>query len=194
MRSSTEMMLEAALPARRATAALVVALALAAGCGGASADASEPAEAPAPSLTTGGPPVQFSFDALDGKPFSTESLAGRVSVIGFVTTYDDPALAQIRFLTALARRHTPRLNVALLFLEPPENRPLVQMFLESNPFPGPVAMADDATIAGNGPFTGLHHVPGVVVLDRRGAEVWRSITLVDRDGLEHVVREAERAP
>src|SRR5262249_1304213 len=135
---------------------LCVSLALA-GCSAGPTTAADASSAPR------GAPVQFSFVTLEGKTLDTRSLVGRLSVIGFATTHDLPSQAQARFLTGLMRRHTPRLNVALLVLEPPENQPLVEAFARTLGLPYPVALADQATIAGQGPFAGLHHVPSVVV-------------------------------
>src|SRR5688572_23680780 len=73
-------------------------------------------EATAPA-TTEGPRVHFSYVTLSGEPLSTESLAGRISVIGFAATYDVASQAEARFLSGLLHRHSPRINVALLVLE-----------------------------------------------------------------------------
>jgi hypothetical protein len=165
--------------------ALIAALALAA-CRG-----KEP-EAPAPTFTSAaarGAPIRFSYESVDRRPISTESLAGRVSVIGFVATYDDASLLMARYLAELVRRHTPRLNVAVLALDPPENLPIVQAFARAMPYP--VAAADAETIAGNGPFAGLHHVPSVVILDREGREAWRRIGLTDQATLEAALQKVE---
>jgi hypothetical protein len=142
---------------------------------------------PAPS----GPTLSFRFDAVDGRPVSTASLANRVSVIGFLTTYDVPSQVVARFLATLERRHSPRINVAVLMLEAPDNRPLVEAFAASLRLDYPIALADAATIAGDGPFAGLHHVPSVVVLDRRGREAWRHVGFVDASTLEAAVRAVE---
>ena len=135
--------------------------------------------------------LRFEYTALDGRPISTPSMANRVSVIGFLTSYDMPSQVEARFLDLLERRHTPRLNVAVLMLEAPENQPLVEAFAASLRLEYPIAMADAATIAGEGPFTGLHHVPSVVVLDRAGREAWRHVGLVDEAALEAAVRAVE---
>ena len=138
-----------------------------------------------------GPVLRFAFQAVDGRPVSTRSLANRVSVIGFLTTYDVPSQVEARFLAMLERRHSPRVNVAVLMLEAPENQPLVEAFAASLRLEYPVAIADAATIAGEGPFAGLHHVPSVVVLDRAGREAWRHVGLVNEATLEAAVRAVE---
>jgi hypothetical protein len=139
----------------------------------------------------GSAPVRFAYQALDGRPISSESLINRVSVIGFLATYDVHSQAEARFLASLERHHTPRINVAALILEPPENRPMVEAFSASLGLGYPIAMADASTIAGEGPFAGLHHVPSVVVLDRAGREAWRRVGFVSEAALEAAVRAVE---
>jgi hypothetical protein len=164
-----------------------------AACGGASgATSAEGAPPPStPPVSSHGPKVHFEYTTLTGAPLSTSTLAGRISVIGFAATYDPASQAQARFLTALLRHHTPRINVALLVLEPPENQILVEVFAQSLRLPYPVALADAATIAGQGPFTGLHHVPSIIILDAEGREASRYLGLMDDTALETAVRAVE---
>jgi hypothetical protein len=151
-------------------------------------------EAPATvEISPPGPKLSFAYETLDGRVLSSASLAGRISVIGFATTYDLASQAQVRFLAGLLRSHTPRVNVALLILERPENRPLVEAFVSALRLPYPVALADAPTIAGDGPFVDLHHVPSVVILDAEGREVFRRIGLTTQDALEEILRKIERA-
>lgn len=152
-------------------------------------EAEQPAAVTAPAAASD--VVRFSYPALDGGALSDERLRGRVSVIAFVATYDVASQAEARFLAGIARSHTPRVNVALLVLESPDNLPLAQAFADTLGFPGPVGMADAATIAGRGPFAGLHHVPSVVILDRRGVEVWRHVGLVQPAEIERAITDAE---
>jgi hypothetical protein len=148
---------------------------------------------PAATAPAAGPPLHFAYQALDGRPISSESLMNRVSVIGLLATYDVHSQAEARFLAMLERRHTPRINVAVLILEAPENRPMVEAFTASLSLGYPVALADAATIAGEGPFAGLHHVPSVVVLDRAGREAWRYVGFLNEAALEAAVRAVEAA-
>ena len=112
--------------------------------------------------------------------------------MAFLATYDMASQAEARILANVARKHVPRINVALLFLEAAENQPLVESFLYTVALPFPAAMADAATIAGNGPFGGLHHVPSVVILDREGREAWRRVGLCEPAEIERALREIER--
>ena len=137
------------------------------------------------------PPVLYAWTDIRGRPISTEAMAGRITVIGFITTYDVVSQAQVRFLDRLSREHVPRVNVAVLVLEQPENLPMVQAYVDALELPFPVAMADAPTIRGDGPFKGLHHVPAITILDRDGRERHRHLGLLDRAALEKAVVDVE---
>lgn len=151
----------------------------------------EPARDPAAAISPSGAPLVFAYETLDGKQLTSDSLRGRITVIAFLTTYDFPSQAEARFLSSIAHRHVPRLNAAALILEAPENLPLVQAFTSALALPYPVAMADPATIAGEGAFSGLHHVPSIVILDREGREVYRHVGLIEEAALEQAIRSVE---
>ncbi|MDC3955635.1 TlpA family protein disulfide reductase [Polyangium jinanense] len=150
-----------------------------------------PPDAPTQPLVRG-PRIVFSYETLDGGALSTDTVAGRYTVIGFVATYDDSSHAQARFLSTLVRRHVPRINAGLVVLEPPHHKLLVESFAKVVDPPYPVAMADEATIAGAGPFQGLHHVPSVVILDPQGREVFRNLGLATADALDAALRALEQ--
>jgi hypothetical protein len=173
--------------ARIAGAAL--ALALLPGCGAAPRSTAAPAAS-----STRGTPLRFAYEGIDGRPVSSDALANRVSVIGLLTTYDVHSQVEARFLAAALQRHTPRINVAVLMLEAAENKPLVEAFARSLALPYPVALADPATIAGDGPFAGLHDVPSVVILDQQGREAYRHAGLLDEAALEAALRAVEKGP
>ncbi len=163
------------------------------GCGAtapAALDASGAAEAHL-EVRTGARRASFRWTTLSGEALSTESTEGRITVLGFLASYDDASLAEARFLVGLAKHHAPRLNVALLFLDPDENRPLVEAFVASLRLEVPAAIVDRATVTREDAFEGLYHVPSVVVLDRRGAEAFRNLGLIAEHDLERAVREVE---
>lgn len=139
-----------------------------------------------------GAPLRYAFAGIDGRPVSSEEHAKRITVIAFLTTYDVPSQVEARFLASLLRHHTPRINVAALMLETAENKPLVDAFAVTLGLPYPIALADADTIAGQGTFAGLHHVPSVVILDREGREAFRRAGFLDEATLEAAVRAVER--
>src|SRR5262249_47392127 len=116
---------------------------------------SRPAAEPPRTVTlTDGPRPAVEFTALDGKPRTIDTAVVRITVLRSGATYAVASQAQARFLSNVARRATPRVNVALLILEPPDNLPLVEAFAKTLDLPYPVALADSETIAGKGPFSG----------------------------------------
>jgi len=143
-----------------------------AGCRGASS--APPAALPVGvSLQAIGPPVDFSFSALDGRAVSSEATRGRPTVVTFVTTGSLPSQAQVDFLVAMARNDADRVNYAAIALDSDEQRELVEMYAKALSIPFPVALADDRTRAGASAFGDVSAVPVTVLLDRIGRVVWR---------------------
>ncbi len=133
------------------------------------------------------PVRRFAFRTLDGAWISTASLRGRMSVVVMAATFDAASQVQARFLKQVAHSHKPRINALLVVLEPAHHEPLVRSFVNTFQLPYPVVMADADTLAGRGPFQGLHHVPAVVLLDRDGREVWRRLGLIEAKPLSAAI-------
>ncbi len=155
--------------ARRATSS---ALALLAACGGARS-AGPLEERPGASSGEARAPVDFAFDSLDDRPVSSEATRGKPTVIAFADTGSLPAQAQVDFLVAMAKRDADKVNYAVVALEAPSNRELVELYRKSLGITFPVALADAATLAGAGPFGDVTALPVTVILDRAGRIVWR---------------------
>ena len=143
-------------------------------------------------LAPRGQPVAYAFDSLDEREVSLAALKGRATVVLFIATYGDASILQARFAKKVLAEHSPRINVAAVFMEPIENRPLARIFRDAVGLPFPLAMADAAAIAGRGAFTGIDTVPSVVVLDHEGREVWRKVGVAHADELIRAVRDAQR--
>lgn len=141
------------------------------------------AESPKAAEVTGAP-ISFSYATLDGQTLSSSSVAGRYTVLAFITTYDHFSHAQARFLSTVVNKHVPRINAGLIVLEPPQNKILVEAFIKVIAPPYPVAMADDATIRGEGPFQDMHEVPSLIILDQLGREVWRHKGLASNEVID----------
>ena len=133
------------------------------------------------------PVRSFAFELLDGSRIDSHSLRGRMTLVAFFATFDTASHAQARFLKATLLHHTPRINVLAIVLEPARHRPMVEAFRAALELPYPVALADERTIAGNGPFEGLHHVPSLVLLDREGRERWRHLGIIETAALRKVI-------
>jgi hypothetical protein len=120
-----------------------------------------------------GPAVDFAFDSLDDRPVSAEATRGKPTVVAFVTTGSLPAQAQVGFLVAMARNDAQRVNYVVVALDSRENRELVELYAKSLAIPFPVALADNQTRGGLGPFGDVASVPVTVLLDRAGRAIWR---------------------
>ena len=118
-------------------------------------------------------PVDFTFDSLDDRPVSSEATRGKPTVLAFVNTGSLPAQAQVDFLVVMAKHDADTVNYAVIALEAPQNRELVELYRKSLGIPFPVALADDTTTSGGGPFGDVTAVPVTVILDRAGRIVSR---------------------
>ena len=137
----------------------------------------------------------FAFQAIDGRTLTAAGYRGRMTLILFAATYDTASQAQARFVDDVYVRHQPRINALMLALEPAQNAPLVEAFARALGLRYDVALADEATVAGEGPFPGLHHVPALVLLDRDGREVWRGLGVTEARSLDDALRAHEdRSP
>jgi len=149
-----------------------------------------PAEPAAPPPVTLGPVLHYAFSALDGSKISSDTSLGRNTVIVFITSYGGSSQAQARFLDAVAHDHVPRTNCYAIVTERPENRPLIEMFVDVLKLRVPVAHVDYPDLKG-GPFGDVVAVPTVFILDRGGRLVWRKDALATQDEIERQLRTIE---
>lgn len=174
---------------------LLLALAIAShACAAAPEEGTSPTSSaltPVGTVEVSGAPVSFRYPNVLGGDLASDDLRGRVTVLLFITTYDVPSQAEVTFLTRLHKEHVPRLNAALIVLEPPESRDIVREYVRALSVDYPVGMADAATIAGRGPFESLQHVPSVVILDREGKERFRHLGPMKYSDLQAAVRKVE---
>jgi hypothetical protein len=135
-------------------------------------------------------PLHFQYPIIDGRSWlSADTLRGRPTVLGFLTTYDLASQAQARFLNGIARRVAGRVQIAAVMLERAENRPLLIAFRDGLDLAYPVAMADADVIGGAGPFGDVHVVPSTVVLDAEARLVWRKRGIAQEEEIEKVLRD-----
>jgi hypothetical protein len=140
-----------------------------------------------------GAPVAFRFEGVAGQPaVASVELRGRSTLVALIASHDASSQAQLKALGIVLRQHVPRINALAVALEPRQNRPLLEALVTTLAPPFAVVQADDETIAGRGPWKGLHHVPSVVLLDAEGRERWRHIGLADPQVMERALVELER--
>jgi hypothetical protein len=165
-----------------------------AGCAAAPEEGASPTSTvmtPVGTVAVTGAPVAFRYPNVLGGDLATDDLRGRVTVLLLVTTYDVPSQVEVGFLTRLHKEHVPRVNAALIVLEPPESRDIVREYVRALAIDYPVGMADAATIAGHGPFESVQHVPSVVILDREGRERFRHLGPMKYGDLKAAVNRVE---
>lgn len=134
--------------------ALVLALVTAAACGGAPAR-------PRPV----GPPLEASLAALDGGALRLSELRGQVVVVHLFATWSVAADLERDALIAADAR--PDVTVIGLAFDP-EGYPLVAPWRAATGVPYLIALADDPTRTGRGPFGRIQQIPTTIVLDRAG--------------------------
>ena len=132
--------------------------------------------------------VQFVYDSLDALPVSSAATRGKPTVLAFVTTYDLGSQAQVNYLVAMAKHDAAQTNYALVALEKREERELVEVYKTNLGVTFPVALADEPTIAGGGPFGDVHKIPTIVVLDREGRVVWKKTGMARSDEIRAAMR------
>ena len=135
-------------------------------------------------------PLRFQYPLVDGRGWlGSDSLRGRPTVLGFLTTYDVASQAQARFLNGLAQRYGSRVQVAAVMLEGGDNRPLILAFRDGLSLVYPLALGDAEMIGGGGPFGDVHVVPSTVVLDAEGRLVWKHVGIAPEEMIEKVLKD-----
>ena len=114
------------------------------------------------------PAVFFSYRTTQGQELSHGTTRGRSTALVFLTTYDAASQLEAKELEQALRTTRPRANGAAVILEGPEYGLLADVFRQSLGLSYPVALADEATLEGRGPFGKIELVPTTVVLDRWG--------------------------
>jgi len=144
------------------------ALIVLAACGG--RPASPPPGVSTADTVTGAP--DFHFDSLDAREVSSFAMRGKPAVLVFVTTFDPICQQQVAYAVEAAKA-APEVNFALVALQEPSQRELVELYRDSMKVTFPVALGDAGTIAGGGPLGDVHVVPTVVILASDGKITWR---------------------
>ena len=118
----------------------------------------------------------FEFDSLDARPVSAAAFAGKPVVLTFFTTYDPISQMQVHYLVDLASDAdvaSKNVQFAMIALQEPAQRELVELYRDAMKLKFPVALGDVATIAGGGALGDVHQVPTTIVIARDGHIVWR---------------------
>ena len=117
------------------------------------------------SVSDGNEAPLWEFSSLDARSVSAAAFAGKPVALVFVTTYDPICQQQVNYDLSLADEF-PNVGFALVVLQEPSARELVEIYRDTLKVKFPVALADAATIAGGGTIGDVHHIPSTVVLSR----------------------------
>lgn len=134
-----------------------------------------------------GDAIDFSYATTAGGVLDSQNTQGRATAILFATTYDPLSQLEAQRLENILRTTRPRVNCGVVVLEAPKYAVLAQVFGETLGLTYPVALADDATLHGRGPFGPVRGVPTLVVLDRSGREVWRHAGIASSRQIAHAL-------
>ncbi len=157
--------------------------------------ASRPAPPPrdADSAHAVGEPVAFAFGTTSGVELSSATTRGRATVLLFVTTYDAASQLVAKRLDGVVRHFRPRVNAGAVVVEPPKYAVLADVFRSTLELSYPVAIADEGTRAGGGPFGRVDRVPTTVVLDRSGRVMWTKAGVASSKEIEQALAAASRS-
>lgn len=134
-------------------------------------------------------PARFAFDSLDDRPVTSQAMAGKPSVLAFVTTGSIDAQAQLGYLVAMAKHDGTKVNYAVVALHPRREIPLVDALVTTVKVDFPVALADPQELSGeDSPFGPIAVVPTTVVLDPSGTIVWMKTGLAKSDEIRAHMR------
>jgi len=150
-----------------------------------------PAAAPAPtpeaaSAATPNPAGFLRVSKLDGSPFDTAALGGKVVVVNFWATWCVPCLGEIPGFNKLHRDYAPKGVVVLGVSMDEEGAERVQPFLKKHPMEYSVALGPEPL---SKQFA-LNELPVTVVYDRSGKQLKRFDGFTEAAAIEAAVRQA----
>jgi len=141
------------------------------------------------STPTSDAPAVYTFDSLDARPVSSDAFRGKPTVLSFITTGETKAQAQVVFLVKMAENDGDKVNYALVALQDPAARELVEVYAKFCHVTFPVAMGDPSKLANDGPLGNVSAIPTTVILDAGGHVVFRSSGVIPAKELrDHMPR------
>lgn len=145
------------------------------------------------STNTADPPpgeqAAYRFDPLDDdRPVSSEAMAGKPTIIAFVTTGDIVGQAQVSYLVQMSKRDGDEVNYVMVAVHPRREIVLVEAYRKTLDVDFPVALAPPEATRAGGPFGEIPAVPTTVVLDRSSRVVWKHTGLAKSDEIRAQMR------
>lgn len=164
------------------------ALVLLAACGGGAAKPAESALPPGSSAVPARDVATYAFESLDARPVTSAAFAGKPVVLAFVTTWDLPSQAQVRYLIEMDKRDQGAVVYAAICLQESKDRELIEVYRSTLGIGFPMGIADRGTLAGAGAFGDVQSVPTVVVLDASGHVALQKVGLVKSEEIRAALR------
>ncbi|RMH21023.1 MAG: TlpA family protein disulfide reductase [Acidobacteria bacterium] len=140
-----------------------------------------PVDSPLPpeEVDLGFPPADFRLTTLDGGVLGPPDFAGKVVVIDFWATWCGPCRVQAEVLHELHERYDPG-QVQFLAIDVAEDAETVRSFVADSPFPYPVLLDADGSVASR---YQAHGLPTLMVIDKEGRVAYHRIGITDADKL-----------
>lgn len=132
-----------------------------------------------------GSKVEFRLQTVDGRTVGPKDFPGQVVVVDFWATWCGPCHLQAEILEPIYRDFKGR-GVQFLAANVGEEAATVKSFLKDKPFPYPVLL-DPKDVASN---LGIHALPTLLVVDRKGRVAFFQSGLADADTLRKVIKKA----
>jgi len=134
--------------------------------------------------------VDFLFPSIDDRPVSSSAFRGKPTVLAFIASDDIASQAEADFLAVMAKHDGDKVNYALVAVEAPERRELVEnfrAFFESKfGVSLRTGMADKDLLLGTGPFGDVRRLT-VIVLDAGGKVVWQKTGIAKSDEIRAAI-------
>ena len=148
---------------------------------GKAAAGGEPPKPPA-----AGTAVDFRLPSVDGRTLGPRSFPGQVVVVDFWATWCLPCRLQAQILEPVYRDLKGR-GVQFLAADVGETADDVKKFLKEKPFPYPVLLDPEQTVATK---MGVFALPTLLVIDKKGRLTYLQSGIADGDTLRALIKKA----
>jgi thiol-disulfide isomerase/thioredoxin len=130
--------------------------------------------------------ADFRLKTLDGRSLGPKDFGGQVVVVDFWATWCLPCRFQAQILEPVYRDYKGR-GVQFLAVDVGEDADTVKKFLKTNPFPYPVLLDPEQTVATQ---LGVLALPTLMVVDKKGKVAYFASSVIDGDSLRKILKQA----
>jgi thiol-disulfide isomerase/thioredoxin len=133
-----------------------------------------------------GTKVDFQLKTVDGRALGPKDFPGQVVVVDFWATWCGPCHLQAEILEPIYRDLKGR-GVQFLAANVGEDLKTVKSFLASKPFPYPVLLDPEDSVASD---LGVYALPTLLVVDTKGRVAYFQSGVADGDTLRQIIKKA----